>query len=94
MQELKAEQAKTEQTLSLWREYRRLSDRGAPLLRKLRPQWEDLCSPSPEPEPRGAVQVKRALLQSARRVLSGLRNETCADLLQLVGGGYGGKKRE
>lgn len=50
VQELKDEQVKTGQTLSLWQEYSRLSENCSLHLRHLWRQWEELSSSSLAPE--------------------------------------------
>lgn len=55
VQELKNEQMKTGETLSLWQEFSRLSDRCSLHLQKLWRQWEDLWRSSPQQDTQAVV---------------------------------------
>lgn len=66
VQELKAEQTRTEQLLLLWKEYRCLSDRCRLLLRR---HWEEVRGPWPQPDPQHALHaVEVGLVSNVRAV--------------------------
>ncbi|XP_035534355.1 nesprin-2 isoform X4 [Morone saxatilis] len=70
VQQLKDEHMKTRETLSLWQEYTRLSDRCSLHLQKLWHQWEEILRSSPQQDTQALVHSVEQLQDAAEDLQS------------------------